>query len=231
MLEVPPLLQVLQYAPRLSEHAKPFQFADSLKAEFQSSQFVVEPPSATTFEGMATYVVFLRGVNVGGNKRIKMAELRDSLSAVGLEDPKTLLQSGNVVVDSNADAPALVDIVETTIQSTFGFQSTVIARTADEIRELLANHPFTDEQIEDGRFAHVGFCRDQPDRDGFEALQEAHEGPEEMRLVGRELFVYYPDGSGRSKLTNSVIEKHLATPTTSRNWNTVQKLAAILEER
>jgi hypothetical protein len=104
-----------------------------------------------------------------------MAELKDALSAVGLDNPQTLLQSGNVVVDSNADTTALIDIVETTIQSTFGFQSTVIVRTADEFRVLLANHPFTNSQLEDGRFAHVGFCRDQPDRDGFESLQEAHE--------------------------------------------------------
>ncbi|MEX2133759.1 MAG: DUF1697 domain-containing protein [Acidimicrobiia bacterium] len=180
---------------------------------------------------MATYIVLLRGINVGGNKRIKMSDLREALTAVGIEDPRTLLQSGNVVVESNADTAALVDIVETTIQSTFGFHSSVIVRTADEIRELLANHPFTAEQIEDGRFAHVGFCRDNPDRDGFESLHEAHEGPEEMRLVGRELFVYYPDGSGGSKLTNSVIEKHLATPTTSRNWNTVEKINAMLEAR
>lgn len=177
---------------------------------------------------MSTYVVLLRGINVGGNKRIKMGDLRNALTTAGIDDPRTILQSGNVVVESNADMAALVDIVETTIQSTFGFQSTVIVRTADEIRDLLADHPFTAEQIEDPRFAHVGFCRDQPDRDGFEALQEAHEGPEEMRLVGRELFVYYPEGSGRSKLTNSVIEKHLGTPTTSRNWNTVEKIGAML---
>ena len=177
---------------------------------------------------MTTYVVLLRGINVGGNKRMKMGDLRDALAIAGVEDPQTLLQSGNVVVDSNADAAAVVDIVETTIHSTFGFQSAVIVRTADEFRDLVTNHPFTDEQIEDGRFAHVGFCRDQPDRDGFEALQEAHEGSEEMKLVGRELFVYYPEGSGRSKLTNSVIEKHLSTPTTSRNWNTVEKIGAAL---
>ncbi len=160
---------------------------------------------------------------------MKMAQLRDALTAAGLQDPRTLLQSGNVVVESNADTSALVDIVEVTIQSTFAFHSTVIVRTAVELSGLLANHPFTVEQIEDGRFAHVGFCRDQPDSDGFDALQEAHEGSEEMTLVGRELFVYYPDGSGRSKLTNSMIEKHLATPTTSRNWNTVEKVNALLE--
>lgn len=177
---------------------------------------------------MATHVVLLRGINVGGNKRIKMGDLRDALTASGIDEPRTLLQSGNVVVESNADISALVDIVETTIKSTFGFQSTVIVRTADEFRDILTNHPFTAEQIEDGRFAHVGFCREEPDRDGFEALQEAHEGPEETKLVGRELFVYYPDGSGRSKLTNSVIERHLATPTTSRNWNTVEKIGAAL---
>ncbi len=180
---------------------------------------------------MTAYVVLLRGINVGGNKRMKMGDLRDALTAAGIDDARTLLQSGNVVVDSNADTVALVDIVETTIQSTFGFQSTVIVRTADEFRELLADHPFTAEQIEDGRFAHVGFCRDEPDRDGFETLQDAHEGSAEARLVGREIFVYYPDGSGRSKLTNTVVEKHLATPITSRNWNTVEKIHALVDDR
>jgi uncharacterized protein (DUF1697 family) len=185
----------------------------------------------TTFECMTTYVVLLRGINLGKNKRIKMGDLRDALTAVGLENAQTLIQSGNVVVDSNADKAALVDIVETTIESTFGFRSTVIARTAAEFRSLLADHPFTSEQIEDSRFVHVEFCRDKPDRDGFDALQEGHEGPEELKLVGRELYVYYPEGSGRSKLTNSVFEKHLGTPTTSRNWNTIEKIAAILDER
>lgn len=160
---------------------------------------------------------------------MKMGDLRDALTVAGLDDPRTLLQSGNVVVESNADTAALVDIVETTIQSTFGFHSTVIARTADEFRETLANHPFTAEQLDDGRFAHVGFCRDEPDSVGFESLQEAHEGPEEMTLVGRELFVYYPEGSGRSKLTNAVNERQLGTPATSRNWNTVEKINAMFE--
>lgn len=178
---------------------------------------------------MTTYVVLLRGINVGGNKRMKMGDLRDALSAAGIDEPRTLLQSGNVVLESNADAAALVDIVETTIQSTFGFHTTVIVRTADEFQELLAHNPFSVEQLEDGRFAHVGFCRDEPDSEGFEALQEAHEGPEEAELVGREIFVYYPDGSGTSKLTNTVVEKHLATPTTSRNWNTVEKIGAMLD--
>jgi uncharacterized protein (DUF1697 family) len=177
---------------------------------------------------MTTYVALLRGINLGKNKRIKMGDLREALSAAGFDDPRTLLQSGNVVLESNADIAALVDIVETTIQSTFGFHSTVIVRTADEFRDHLTSHPFSAEQIEDGRFAHVGFCRDEPDRDGFAALQEANEGSEEMKLAGRELFVYYPDGSGRSKVTNSVIEKHLGTPTTCRNWNTVEKIKAML---
>ena len=177
---------------------------------------------------MTTYIVFLRGINVGGSRRIKMADLRSALSKAGIADPRTLLQSGNLVFQSNGDERSVIDIVETTIETTFGFGTTAIVRTAAQMTQILEDHPFSASQVADSRFAHVGFCRGAPSRQGFSTLLELHEGPEELVLGDREVFVYYPEGSGRSKITNAALERHLETAVTSRNWNTLTKIAALL---
>lgn len=179
---------------------------------------------------MDQYAVLLRGINVGGNKRMGMADLRKALTGAGLENPRTILQSGNVVVGTNASRSALVDIVETTIETAFGFSSTVIVRSAEEMASITSRPHFTEEQLADGRFAHIGFCREAPSSDSFARLREAHDGPEEITLDGTEVYIFYPDGSGRSKLTNTAIERVLETPVTSRNWNTVGKIVALMDD-
>lgn len=173
---------------------------------------------------MTSYAAFLRGINVGGNRRIKMADLRAALGAAGLDGAQTLLQSGNVLLESNAGIGSLTDIVETTIQEAFGFAIHVIVRTDTEMRELTESAPFSESQLSDGRMAQVAFCKDEPDEDGYKELRSLHDGPEELSLIGRELFVFYPEGSGRSKLTYKRIESYLGAPATARNWNTVTKV-------
>lgn len=180
---------------------------------------------------MTTYVVLLRGINVGGHNRIKVADLKDVLTSAGLHKPVTLLQSGNIVVDSNASGEALSDIIETTIESSFGFHTTVILRIGDEFQSVVENHPFAAGQLEDPRMAHVMFLKSAPNRHGFDELCIAHEGPDEMMLAGSELFIYYPEGSGRSKLNAKAIEKFLDTTGTARNWNTVTKISEVLKLR
>lgn len=177
---------------------------------------------------MTRYAVLLRGINVGGNRRIKMADLKTALAGAGILDPTTLLQSGNVVLESNADASALTDIVETTIATAFGFHSDAIVRSSDEFEAVHSSHRFTSEQLEDPRMAHVMFFKDDISEEDYRELKASHEGPEEMTLVERELFIYYPDGSGRSNLTGKSIEKALDVAGTARNWNTVNKLREAL---
>lgn len=174
------------------------------------------------------YVVLLRGINVGGNKRIKMADLRSALVRAGIDDPSTLLQSGNVVFNSNAPGGTITDIVEATIEGEFGFHCDVIVRTDQDLEAITTKHPFTGDQLTDPRMAHVVFLRGAPDRPGFDELRIANQGPEEMTLDGRELYIHYPDGSGSSRLTGKVIEKCLGTSGTARNWNTVLKIFDML---
>ncbi len=177
---------------------------------------------------MTNYVVLLRGINVGGNRRIKMADLKAALAGSGITDPTTLLQSGNVVLESNADSSALTDIVETTIATGFGFHSDAIVRTSDEFEAVYSGHPFTPDQLDEPRMSHVMFFKTPPRSKSFDELRAGYDGPEEMTLKGRELFIYYPDGSGRSNLTGKSLEKALGVPGTARNWNTVLKILELL---
>lgn len=160
-----------------------------------------------------------------------MADLRSSLISSGLENVTTLLQSGNVIFESNASKSALTDILETTIESAFAFHCEVIVRDDDEIASVLANHPFREDQMEDPRLSHVVFFKKTPDASGLDELRIIHEGPEEFTLIGDELFLHYPDGAGRSRLTNKLIEKYLSTPGTARNWNTVLKIFDLMGVR
>ncbi len=172
------------------------------------------------------YVALLRGINVGGNRRMKMDELKSVFRTIGCADPVTILQSGNVTFASDdGDIQALTKEIENAVELAFGFGVDVLIRTGREMATLLDSHPFSETQLEDPRMAHVMFFNDFPDPDRYSDLRASHEGPEEISLIGRELFIHYPDGSGRSRLSGTAIEKVLGTRGTARNWNTVLKIA------
>lgn len=153
-----------------------------------------------------------------------MADLRTALARAGIENATTLLQSGNVLLKSNAGTDDLTDIVETTIETAFGFGSDVIVRMTSDIDTVVGDHPFSTDQLEDPRMAHVVFLRSEPETERYSDMQAAHEGPEELTLAGLDLYIHYPDGSGRSKLIGTSIEKALGVVGTARNWNTVLKI-------
>ncbi len=158
--------------------------------------------------------MLLRGINVGGRKMVAMSDLRDTAARLGLDEPRTLLQSGNLVVRS-AKKPAEIEaLLEAEVDAK------VFVRTCEEWREVVARNPFADEAKRDpGRLILMAF------KETVKAFDWP--GPEVMHADGRHLYVYYPDGMGRSKLANTAIERKLGTPGTARNWNTVLKLAAL----
>jgi uncharacterized protein (DUF1697 family) len=170
----------------------------------------------------------LRGVNVGGNKKVSMAELRAFAATLGLGDPRTLLQSGNLVFASRTTAPKLESILETETQKHFGLETRYFLRTADEWQSTIDANPFRDAAARDPSHLVVLFLRDAPASKAVNALQAAIVGRETVRAVGREAFVVYPDGIGESKATLPMIEKALGTTGTGRNWNTVMKINALL---
>ncbi len=179
---------------------------------------------------MTTHVALLRGINVGGHKPVAMAGLRDLLTQLGFVEPRTLLQSGNVVFGSNARTAAQLErMLEAEAAKRLGLETAWFVRTAEEWKGIIARNPFRAEAKRDPSHLVVTFLKDAPDVKDVKALQAAITGPEAVRAVGRQAYVVYPQGIGRSRLTNSLIEKMLGTRGTGRNWNTALKLAALTE--
>ena len=179
---------------------------------------------------MTAYVSLFRGINVGGNRIVPMNELKSLHEALGFRDVITYIQSGNVVFTSDETDPfQIASQIEESFAQKFGFRSQVIVRTAAELEEAIANNPFQHSPEKESKAVLIVFLATRLEGSALEALKQSYNGPEEMYLIGQELFVYYPDGMGRSKLTLPLIEKKLKTAGTGRNWNTVLKLREMMQ--
>lgn len=175
-------------------------------------------------------ITLLRGINVGGNKKIKMADLRDLYSALGFQKTQTLLQSGNAVCETDmTDLEQIRHTLETGIEEKLGFDVTVILRTPDDFKQMLSAHPFTDQQISDPAKISFVFLDKIPSDNAVTDLKDKNTGNEIIHHQGRELFIFYADGKGKSKLDNGRIERTLQCQATARNWNTVQKIMDLIE--
>ena len=174
---------------------------------------------------MPIIISLLRGINVGGNKKIKMADLRDLYTSLGFQNTQTLLNSGNALFETDiSDMSSIQQTIEDTIQSTFGFEVEIILRTPADLEAIIANHPFTDEQLNDPAKIAIVYMDRTPDDEAIDDLRDNNPGHEEIHAGGRELFIFYPDGMGRSKLDHNRIQRTLKVTATVRNWNTTNKL-------
>jgi len=179
---------------------------------------------------VAVFVSLFRGINVGGNHKVSMAELKQVHEALGLKNVLPYIQSGNVVFHSdNEDAAQLQQQIETAFATKFGFRSDVMIRTPAALAEIIANTPFQNQPDKEPRFLHVIFLAARPEEAAQEALLKAHAGPEEIFIIGQEMYVYYTEGAGRTKLTGNLIERKLKTVGTARNWNTVLQLHKMMQ--
>src|SRR5271157_957874 len=178
---------------------------------------------------MTVIISMLRGVNVGGHNKIKMDALRDLFESLGLRDAQTYVQSGNVVFRTDAKNIApLAKRVEDAIELKFGFRPGVILRSTAELRDVIARNPFAKRRGIDASKLLVTFLAAAPSPEARDEILRIKTSPEEVRIDDRELYVYFPDGMGRSKVWPA-IEKALKKSGTGRNWNTVTKLLEIAE--
>lgn len=179
---------------------------------------------------MPVYVALLRGINLGGHKKIKMDELRAALAAIGFDEVKTYIQSGNVVFKAaKISDKALSKKIEATILSKFGHSVSVIIRTAEEIEQVIANNPFLKQPDIDQTKLHVMFLREPPAQSALQQLQTLVLKPDQFRFLGKELYFYLPNGVAESVVMKKPIDRVLAIPTTMRNWrtvNTIQQMCA-----
>jgi uncharacterized protein (DUF1697 family) len=179
---------------------------------------------------MPAIISMLRAINLGSHNRIKMEDLRAFFESVGVRNPQTYVQSGNVIFKTEErDLAALSKRIETSFQRKFGFHSDVILRTAAEMKDVIARNPFANrEGIEPGKLL-VTFLAAQPSPEAREYVLSVNADPEELHLLGRELYIYFPNGSGRTKLPAATIGRRLKTPGTARNWNSIIKMLEIAE--
>jgi uncharacterized protein (DUF1697 family) len=168
-----------------------------------------------------TYVALLRGVNVGGSRKLPMKELAALLGSLGLEDVVTYIQSGNAVFRAPAGGRAeLGRRIERAIEQAVGLDVTVVLRTPAELAKVLESNPFGADVAK----LHVVFLGARPTKAAAARLDPERSPPDEFRLVGAEIYVRFPGGSGRSKLSNDYFERTLGVRATMRNWRTVTKL-------
>jgi uncharacterized protein (DUF1697 family) len=175
-------------------------------------------------------VAMLRGVNVGGRNLIAMAELRSLCAGLKLRDAQTCVQSGNVVFRTDErDMAALRKRLENAIEKKFGFRPSVILRTAVELKRVIARNPVAKRSgIEPAKLL-VSFLTGAPSAEARDNVRGMKTDPEEMWIEGSELYIYFPNGMGKTKLPWSRMDKILGAAGTGRNWNSVLKLLEMAE--
>jgi uncharacterized protein (DUF1697 family) len=180
---------------------------------------------------MAVLISMLRGVNLGPHNRIKMDDLRALYKSLKFEDPRSYVQSGNIIFRTKEkNGPQLAKKIQGAIQKRFGCCPEVILRTPDEMRKVVAANPFPERTKEEPAKVLVTFLAACPPPEAQENLAKFKDLPEELHLKGPELFIYFPNGAGRSKLPWSSVDKLLKVTGTARNWNSVQAMLQIADE-
>jgi uncharacterized protein (DUF1697 family) len=191
----------------------------------------VDEGAKNSYRGLVTtYIGLLRAVNLGAHNKVGMTDLRALLDALGMRQGQTLLQSGNVVFRSDSRSAAELErAIEVALTKRLGVTTDVLVRSGKEWKALIAGNPFPKEAEEDPSHLLVFPLKEAPPRPHIKALQDSIKGREIARIEDRCGYIVYPDGIGRSRLTNVLIEKMLGTRGTGRNWNTVLKLDALAD--
>jgi uncharacterized protein (DUF1697 family) len=175
---------------------------------------------------MRTLVALFRGINVGGRNSLPMRELVAVLENLGLQEVRTYIQSGNVVFQSKSGEPAeLASSIGDAIAKSHGFKPEVMLLEVDELEAAVAANPFPEAESEP-KSLHLYFLVSEPEHPDLEGLERVRRESERFQLEGKVLYLYAPQGIGRSKLAARV-ERSLGVAVTARNWRTVCKIEAM----
>jgi uncharacterized protein (DUF1697 family) len=173
---------------------------------------------------------FLRGINVGGRAMLAMSDLKAALADAGLGDARTYLQSGNVVVTPPSQNPArLAQVMEEAIQGVTNRRIRAMVRTRDDLESVVAGNPLLEPGLKPASL-HTVFLESIPDPSRVAELDPGRSPPDRFSVSGRDIYLLYPHGSGRSKLGLDYFEKVLGVAGTARNWNTVTRVLEMLRE-
>jgi uncharacterized protein (DUF1697 family) len=179
---------------------------------------------------MQTYISILRGINVSGQKKINMKELKAMYESLGYQNVVTYIQSGNVAFRTEKAAEkVLAGRIEDAIKATFGFDVPVLVLTLKEIKKTINNNPFLKEKDIQIDKLHVTFLQEKPEAANIKKTEELDFSPDRFVISGKDVFVYCPDSYGNTKINNNFFESKLKVKATTRNWKTVNELRRIAD--
>lgn len=182
---------------------------------------------------MQTYISFLRGINMTGHNSIKMTELLALYNNLGYSDAETYIQSGNVVFSSMDDVPVpeIASTIERSILKRFNYNVPVLIRIVEEMRKLISANPFiAQENFEPSKMA-VLFLYEETTKAQIQKVLDIDYPPDKFKIVGKEIFIYCPNGFGRTKLYTNFFEKKMGVTGTARNWKTITTILQIAEKK
>jgi uncharacterized protein (DUF1697 family) len=177
---------------------------------------------------MQTYISFIRGINIGGNKKVSMELLKEVYSSLGLSNVKTFGQSGNVVFEySEGKSEILSKKIEDKLKKDIGFEVSVLIRTKEELKKAIESNPFSAISKEELSKVCVAFLSDIPSKDNLGEIEKIKDSSEKFVIAGKEIYLFFQKGYGRTKLTNNFFEKKLKVKSTTRTVNVIKKLVDI----
>ncbi|KQS30771.1 DUF1697 domain-containing protein [Dyadobacter sp. Leaf189] len=177
------------------------------------------------------YIAMLRGINVSGKNMIKMSALAQLFTELGLGNVKTYIQSGNVLFSGKSTSEQeLAAEISAGIKRVFDFQVETLVVSLPTLNAVLQGNPFINERNEDVAKLHATFLYQLPDAGQLAKIDPGKFLPDEFMLVGETIYVFCPEGYGRTKLTNNFFENKLKVTATTRNWKTVTELVRLAQE-
>jgi uncharacterized protein (DUF1697 family) len=181
---------------------------------------------------MQTFISILRGINVSGQKKILMADLKELFEGLHFKNVTTYIQSGNVVFKSDAKISdiQLAEKIEKAISAKYNFEVPVIIRTKEELEKIISQNPFAKEKNIDLKKLHITFLSTTPAKEKAEQIKEVNFSPDQFIIKGKEIYLHIPNSYGETKLSNKFFENKLKVSATTRNWNTVNKLFEMAQQ-
>ena len=180
---------------------------------------------------MNVFIAMLRGINVSGQKLIKMESLRKSMETIGFTDVVTYIQSGNIVFRSKEkDSEMVANLIADTIKIEYGFDVPAIVLTLTKLQEIVHNNPFPIEVVESPAAVYISYLFSEPEKVDMATIEINKQVDEQFLLIGAAFYLYCPSGYGNTKISNTLLEKKLKVSATTRNWKTSLKLVELAHE-
>lgn len=181
---------------------------------------------------MTTYISILRGINVSGKNLIKMDALRTLMMELKFQNVQTYIQSGNIIFENKSTpTETLSKKISTAIEKQFGFSVPVLTLTVDELKQTISKNPFITDKKKDISCMHVTFLNELPSIELFNKIETEKYLPDEIRQINKSIYLYCPNGYGKTKLHNTFLENKLKVSATTRNWKTCNELINLSEKQ